>query len=152
MQICDVMTKDVEVIRPGASMREAAEKMRDLNVGSLPVCDGNKILGMISDRDITLRSTALGSDPEQMLVQDAMTPKVVYCYDDQDVHEAGEIMGYNQIRRLPILNREKKLVGILSLGDISTDTNDVELSGKTLQDVSVPSQPSRGTDYKNPSV
>jgi CBS domain-containing protein len=141
MQISDVMTSDVEVIRPDASIRDAAMRMRDLDVGSLPVCDGNKILGMISDRDITLRATAKGANPDQTRVEEVMTRNIVYCYEDQDVKEAGKVMGYNQIRRLPILNREKRLVGILSLGDISTDVKNDQLSGETLQEVSLPSRP-----------
>jgi CBS domain-containing protein len=135
------MTSDVEIIKPDATVQEAARRMRDLNVGSLPVCDGNRVLGIISDRDITLRVTAEGTNPGNVKVRDVMSPNIVYCYEDQDVDEAGEVMGYNQIRRLPILNREKKLVGIISLGDISTDANNDRLSGKTLKDISVPSSP-----------
>ena len=141
MRISEVMTSDVEIIKPDATIQDAARRMRDLNVGSLPVCDGTRVLGIISDRDITLRATAEGSDPKNVKVRDVMSPNIVYCYEDQEVDEAGEMMGYNQIRRLPVLNRDKKLVGILSLGDISTDVNNDRLSGKTLKEVSIPSNP-----------
>lgn len=143
MQIHDVMTSDVEVIRPNATIQEAARRMRDLNIGSLPVCDGNRILGMVSDRDITLRATAMGLDPTRVRVEEVMSTDVVYCYEDDDVNEAGRLMGYNQIRRLPILNREKKLVGIVSLGDISISSHDEDLPGSTLKEVSVPTDSQR---------
>ena len=142
MQIKQIMTKGVEVIRPDDTLQEAARKMKSNDIGPLPVCDGDRLLGMITDRDIIVRATAEGRDPKTTPVKDAMTPDVVYCYDDQDVEEAASLMKERQLRRLVVLNRNKKLVGILSLGDIASDT-DEELSGEILGRVSEPTQPSR---------
>src|SRR5512138_1557443 len=116
MQLRDVMTRNVEIISPEATLAQAAEKMRQLNVGPLPVCDGRRLQGMITDRDVTVRATAEGSDPRATKVRDVMTPGVVYCFEDQDVREAAQLMQQKQIRRLLVLDRNKDLVGIVSLG------------------------------------
>jgi CBS domain-containing protein len=143
MQLRDVMTPNVEVVRPNASLQEAAALMRDLDVGSLPVCDGTRLHGMVTDRDITIRATATGRDPRQTPVREVMTPDLFYCFEDQPVEEAASLMEAHQIRRLPILNRQKDLVGIVSLGDLAVDTGDEELVGKVLEEVSEPTQPQR---------
>ena len=130
MQLKDIMTRDVEVIHPDATLTEAAAKMDSLNVGALPVCDGNQVLGVITDRDITVRSTAVGSNPQAARVRDAMTTDAIYSFEDQNVNEAAKLMDENQIRRLIVLNRAKQLVGIVSLGD-------------TLKQVSEPAEPDR---------
>jgi CBS domain-containing protein len=139
----EIMTRQVEVVRPDAPIREAAEKMRSLDVGSLPVCDGQRLVGMITDRDITIRATADGRDPAQTRVAEAMTPDIVYCYDDQDVKDVAELMEERQIRRLPIISRDKKLVGIVSLGDLAVDTGKKKLAGQTLTEISKPARPER---------
>jgi CBS domain-containing protein len=136
MKIRDIETQNPEVIHPDADLFEAAQKMKKLDVGLLPVCDGERLVGMVSDRDITIRGTAEGRDPKQTKVRDVMTPEVVYCYDDQDVKEAAEIMQQRQIRRLPVLNHNKRLVGIVSLGDIAVRTKDERCAGETLERVS----------------
>jgi CBS domain-containing protein len=141
MQIRDIMTRRVEVVHPDATIEEAAEKMKRLDVGPLPVCDGERLLGMVTDRDITVRATSEGRDPKNTRVRDVMTEEVFYCFDDQSVDEAAEIMRRAQIRRLPIVNRDKRLVGIVSLGDLAVQTGDQELSGEVLEDVSEPAQP-----------
>ena len=144
MQVKEVMTRGVECIRPGASLQEAARKMRDLDVGPLPVCgDNDRLAGMITDRDITVRAVAEGQDPKTARVQDIMTPDVMYCFEDQDVAEATRLMQESQIRRLLVLNRDKCLVGIVSLGDLAVKTGDKRLSGEALQQVSEPAQPTR---------
>jgi CBS domain-containing protein len=143
MQIRDIMTRRVEVIHPDATIAEAAEKMKRLDVGPLPVCDGERLLGMLTDRDITVRATSEGRDPKSTRVRDIMTGEVFYCFEDQDVEEAAEIMQRAQIRRLPIINRDKRLVGIVSLGDLAVQTGDEELSGEVLEEVSEPAQPQR---------
>jgi CBS domain-containing protein len=143
MQLKDVMTRDVEVVQPQASVVEAAEKMKSLDVGALPVCDGKRLMGMITDRDIAVRVVAEGRDPRGTRAQDAMTPEVIYCLEDQPVEEAADLMAQHQIRRLPILNRDKKLVGIVSLGDLAVDTADEEMAGRALEGVSEPAKPSR---------
>src|SRR5687768_819517 len=138
MQLKDVMTRDVEVIQPDATLQQAAEKMEELDVGPLPVCDGNRLVGMLTDRDITVRATSMGQDPNATRVRDVMTRDVVYCFEDQDVREAARVMEAKQIRRLVVLDQDKRLVGIVSLGDLAVDTGDERLSGEILERVSEP--------------
>jgi CBS domain-containing protein len=137
------MTRDVDVIFPDATLEEAALRMDKRNVGPLPVCDGNWLVGMATDRDITVRATAEGKDPRTTPVRDVMTHDVVYCYEDQEVHEAARVMEDHQIRRVPVLNRDKRLVGIVSLGDLAVSTRDDALSGEVLERVSEPAEPDR---------
>jgi CBS domain-containing protein len=137
MQVSQVLTREVETIRPDTTVKEAAQRMRSMDVGSLPVCDGRHLLGMVTDRDITVRITAEGRDPANTPVQVAMTPDVTFVFEDQDVQEAARIMREQQIRRLPVLSRDKQLVGILALGDIATTGND-RLSGDALEQISEP--------------
>jgi CBS domain-containing protein len=145
MKLRNVMTRNVEVIQPDAPLQQAAQKMKSLDVGSLPVCDGQRLVGMITDRDIVVRAVAEsdGRQVNQFTVQDVMTGKVVYCYEDDDIDEAARIMSEEQIRRLPVLNRDKRLVGIVALGDVAVDTGDPALSGKALKDISKPAEPVR---------
>src|SRR5438105_13249810 len=103
MKIQQIMTTDVEVVRPDASLHEAAEKMRKLDVGVLPVCDGDRLVGMITDRDITIRATAEGWNADKTFVHEVMTPEIVYCFEDDNTQEAENIMQRKQIRRLPVL-------------------------------------------------
>ena len=143
MQIKDVMTRNVEVIRPDAPLQQAAEMMSRLNVGSLPVCDGERLLGMITDRDITVRATAVGGDPGSFAVREAMTPDVAYCYEDDDVAQAAIVMEERRIRRLPILSRDKRLVGIVALGDLAVDAKYEDVAGEVTEEVSKPAKPER---------
>ena len=143
MQVKDLMTLDVEVVRADTPLREAAEKMRSLNVGVMPVCDGTRLLGMLTDRDITVRATALGRDPNTPTVGDTMTPDVAFCYEDQDVREVAELMQQLQVRRIPIVNHDKELVGIVSLGDLAVDATNDSLSSQVIEDVSQPARPNR---------
>jgi CBS domain-containing protein len=139
MLVKQVMTPGAECVRPGNSLHEAAQKMRNLDVGPLPVCgDNDRLVGMITDRDITVRAVAEACDPRTTTVKDVMTPDVVYCFEDQDVHEAARLMKENQIRRLVVLNRDKRLVGFVSLGDLAVETGDEKLAGRTLEEVSLP--------------
>lgn len=143
MLIKQVMTRNVEVIRPNTSVEEAATKMKDLDVGSLPVCDGTRMQGMLTDRDITIRVVAAGMDAKQTKASDVMTDEVYYCYDDQDVQEAAGMMKEQQIRRLPIVDRNKDLVGIVSLGDLAVDADNDAMSGDVLEEISRPAKPER---------
>jgi CBS domain-containing protein len=144
MQVKDVMTSGVECISPNTTLREAAQKMKELDVGPLPICgEDDRLAGMITDRDITVRAVAAGLDPSTAQVRDVMTPNIIYCYEDQDISDAAHMMEQNQIRRLLVLNREKRLVGILSLGDLAVDTGDEQLAGHTLEAVSEPAVPHR---------
>ena len=146
MMIKDVMTTDVEVIDADATVPNGALKMRELDVGALPVCDGGKLAGLITDRDIAIRLVAEGRDPSRTKVRDIMTPDVTYCFEDQSVEEASAIMEAHQIRRLPILDRSKQLIGMLSLGDLAVrtaGTEDEELAEEALQGISEPAEPHR---------
>jgi len=107
MQLKFVMTKEVEVVHPDSSVQEAAAKMKDLDVGPMPVCDGERLVGMVTDRDISVRATAEGKDPNGTPVREAMTEDVVYCFEDDDVRDAARKMEEHQIRRLIVLNRDK---------------------------------------------
>ena len=139
MKLKEIMTREVEVVHPDASLQAAARKMRARDVGLLPVCDGDQLVGALSDRDITMRATAEGMDPKTTSVRELMTSAVVCCFEDQSVNEAAQLMKDNQIRRLMILNRgDERVVGIVSLGDLATHVSDHELSGQVLRRVSVP--------------
>src|ERR687887_2162357 len=138
MQLKDIMTPGVEVIAPEASISEAAEKMRHLDIGPLPVCEGERLVGMLTDRDITVRAVAAGRDPRMTQVRDVMTPDVVYGFEDQDVQDAVRLMEQYQIRRLPVLNRSQRLVGIVSLGDLAVRSGDQPLASEVLEQVSEP--------------
>jgi CBS domain-containing protein len=143
MDIGSVMTREVTVVRPDSSVQEAAQVMQRLNVGSVPVCTGRKLLGMLTDRDITVRAVAAGRDPRQTRAEEVMTPDVVYAYEDQSVEEVADMMSAHQIRRMPIISRNKELVGIVALGDLAVDVQDDQMSGDVLEDVSEPARPRR---------
>ncbi|WP_375769250.1 CBS domain-containing protein [Archangium gephyra] len=136
--IREVMSSDVEVINPNDTLRDAAEKMRSLNVGPLPVCDGERILGMITDRDIVVRAIALGKDPNTTQVADAMSSGIEYCFDDDNVDDVLRRMKVKQIRRMIVVDRSKKLVGIVALGDLSGEVSEHKV-GETLEGISEPS-------------
>ena len=137
MKVREIMTTGARCIAPDASLTKAASLMRELDVGSLPVCENDRLTGMITDRDIAIRAVAEARDLPGTPVRAIMSSDVVYAFDDQDVEDAARVMELNQIRRLPVLNREKKLVGFLSLGDMATGTSD-RLSGEALREISQP--------------
>src|SRR6266403_3821823 len=135
MKLKDIMSTEVEIVRPDASIQEAAEKMRSLDVGALPVCDGRRLSGMITDRDITIRATAAGRDPKTTRVSDCVSSEIVYGFEDQDVDDAQALMEQKQIRRLPVLSRDKQLTGIVALADLATK-EDPATVGRTTQAIS----------------
>jgi CBS domain-containing protein len=137
------MTRGAECTHPDATVREAAVRMQSLDVGSLPVCENDRLVGMVTDRDVTVRTTAAGADPNDARVRDAMTPEIHFCFEDQDVADAARLMKQKQVRRLPVLNRDKRMIGIVSLGDLAVETNDEELAGNTLEAISEPAEPKR---------
>jgi len=143
MQVKEIMTQGVDTVAPDATVKDAAQKMEQLDIGPVPVCDGERLMGMLTDRDITVRVVAQGCDPATTKVREAMTPGVVYCFEDQDVQEAAHLMERQQIRRLPVLNRNKWLVGIISLGDLAVRSGDRALAGETIEQVSEPAAPIR---------
>ena len=138
MKVNEIITHDPEVIHPETALIEAAQKMKSMDIGILPVCDGDRLVGVITDRDIAVRGVAQGYDPKTARVQEVMTPEVIYCFDDEDVKEAAKKMKEKQVRRLPVLNREKRLVGIVSLGDLAVRTGKEKLAGEVLERVSEP--------------
>ena len=138
MQLKDVMTPEVEVIAPEASLYEAAETMSHRDIGPLPVCEGERLVGMLTDRDITVRAVAAGRDPRTTPVRDVMTPDVVYGFEDQDVEDAARLMEQYQIRRLPVLNRGKQLVGMVALGDLAVHAGTRPVAAEVLEQVSEP--------------
>jgi len=143
MKIDSVMTRDVTVVNPSDSVRSVAELLKSLNIGSAPVCNGRSLVGIITDRDIAVRAVADGRDPNHTPVEQVMTRDVVYCFEDQDMEEVADAMASSQVRRMPILNRQHELVGIVSLGDLAVEVADDELTGEVLEEVSQPSRPER---------
>ncbi|MEO5373591.1 MAG: CBS domain-containing protein [Alphaproteobacteria bacterium] len=135
MQVREFMTKDIQLVDPETLLKDAALKMREADTGFLPVGENDRLIGTITDRDIAIRAIADGKDPCKAKVRDAMTDELYYCYEDQPAEEAAAIMSEHQIRRLPILNRQKRLVGVVSLGDLSKWGTDA-LVGHTIEEIS----------------
>ncbi len=132
MKIQDIMSACVRCVQADASLAEAAVVMRDVDVGALPVCEHGRLVGMLTDRDITLRAVAECRDPRRTTVKEAMSEGVTYIYADEELEDAAELMERKQVRRLPVLSREKRLVGIVSLGDLALHATN-ELSGEALK-------------------
>ena len=135
MKIAECMTREVETVRPDQPIREAAQFMLRTDAGSMPVCDGDRLVGMLTDRDIAVRAVAQGRGPDTP-VREAMTDHVDYCFDDEEVEQVALKMSDAQVRRFPVVSREdRKLVGIVSLGDLSrsgeSDAAAVALGGVT---------------------
>jgi CBS domain-containing protein len=140
MRVSEVMTPNVERLPPDASLSEAGMKMREHDIGAIPVYEGDRLVGMITDRDIAIRAVAEGKNPGEVTARQAMSPGIAYCFDDQDIREAGKQMREKKIRRLIVLNRQKRLVGILSLGDLAAQ-GDEKVAGKALEAVSQEGRP-----------
>ncbi|RVT95839.1 CBS domain-containing protein [Rhodovarius crocodyli] len=131
------MTRDVTVAGPEQTIQEAARMMQKIDSGVLPVGSADRLIGMITDRDIALRAVGTGKGPDTR-VREVMTEEVLYCFEDQEIEEVAHNMGDNQLRRLPVLNRDKRLVGILSLADVATSI-EFEAAGDALSEISRPS-------------
>lgn len=132
------MTRDARCVAPETKLEEAAQLMAELDVGALPVCSHDRLAGILTDRDIAVRAVAHGRDPRQTKVQDAMTGGIVFIYEDDDVEEAARLFELKRVRRLPVLNKEKRMVGIVSLGDLAVNAG-AGLGGEALKEVSEPS-------------
>ena len=137
MKVKEIMSPDVKLASPKDTLQQAAQMMEEMDCGILPVADGDHLVGMVSDRDIILRGVAHGKAPDRCTVGEVMSPDVKYIYDDETLEDASRNMSEQQIRRLPVLNRKKRLVGIVSLGDLALNAKDN--AGKALKDVSQPS-------------
>jgi CBS domain-containing protein len=136
MRVSEAMTRDVYIANPEETIQQAARAMAGIDVGALPVGDDDRLVGMITDRDIAIRGIAEGRGPDAK-VGEIMTKDVKYCFDDQDVEDVTLNMGDIQVRRLPVLNRDKRLVGILSLGDVAITAGN-GAAGEALSMISRP--------------
>jgi CBS domain-containing protein len=147
--IAEVMTRELTSIGPEADLQSAAQLMRDLDVGALPVCEGKRLLGMITDRDITIRATARGLPPADGKVSDVMSRDARWCFEDQSVGEVLQQMGDEQIRRMPVVGRDSmELIGIVSFADLA-NRQDAPVES-TLEDISRPVPPQRPSTGKQP--
>ncbi|MBX3540742.1 MAG: CBS domain-containing protein [Chelatococcus sp.] len=136
MRVSEVMTRDVRVASPDDTIQQAARIMAEIDAGIVPVGDNDRLVGMLSDRDIAVRAVAQGKDPSTP-IGEVMTRDIKYCFEDEDAEEVCQNLGDQQIRRIPVVDRAKRLVGILSLGDIAT-SNGVSGVGETLAAISRP--------------
>jgi CBS domain-containing protein len=143
MKVGEIMTRGAEFVHPDDSVQEAADRMKAIDVGALPVCEHGRLVGMITDRDITVRSTAEGDDPWTTKVRHAMTAEVDYCREDDDIAVAARLMKDKEVRRLMVLDQENQLVGIVSLGDLAVHVGDEQISSETLERLSEPAAPKR---------
>jgi CBS domain-containing protein len=143
MQIKEIMTHKVEMVNASDSVTDAARKMKTLNVGVLPVRDGNKLVGIITDRDIVIRAMAESDQSGRMSVKEAMTADITYCFSEDTIEDAAHIMSEKKVRRLVVLDSSNKPTGIVSLGDIAVKPKAEQLAGHTLEVVSEPCSPSR---------
>ncbi|WP_029002074.1 CBS domain-containing protein [Azohydromonas australica] len=141
-QVADVMTRGARAMTPSDNVQLAAKAMDDLNVGVIPVCDDDRVVGIVTDRDIVLRAVALDMTASATPLSEVMTALVQSCYEDQPLDEVVERMQRAQIRRLPVLDRRERLVGMLSLGDVAT-RGDAQAAQRALSGISTPSVPDR---------
>ena len=136
MKVRDAMSRDVKVANPEESIRNAARMMMEIDAGALPVGENDRLIGVITDRDIAVRAVAEGKPPTTK-VRDVMSAEVLYCFEDQSLDEVAKNMADVQVRRLPVVSRDKRLVGIISLGDLARN-EDAKTAGKTVSQISEP--------------
>ena len=134
MKVQEIMTTNVECVGPETGVRELSSKMKTLDVGFLPICENDKLIGTVTDRDIVIRGIAAGKDIGTCTARDVMTKDVFWCFEDQDVKEAAEQMRKKEVKRMLILSKDKRLTGVVSIGDISKVEE--KESGKTLKNIS----------------
>lgn len=144
MRVSEAMTRQVKICTPGQTIREVARTMAEIDAGAMPVGENDRLIGMITDRDIAIRGVAQGKGPDTP-VREVMSEHVEYCYDDEDLDKVAEGMANVRVRRLPVVNREKRLVGILSLGDVARNDDHLEVVAQTVAGVSTPGGPHRQT-------
>jgi CBS domain-containing protein len=136
MRVAEVMTRDVRLIEPNQTIRDAARLMAEMDAGIMPVREGDRLVGMITDRDIAVRAVAQGRGPDTA-VREVMTDEVKYCYEDDDTNDVARNMADIQVRRLPVLTRDKRLVGIISLGDMAL-SDEAGKAGEAVAGISQP--------------
>ena len=141
MQAKELMTGKVQCIAPDTKIPDAAKQMKALDVGFLPVCENDRLIGALTDRDIVLRAIADGKDVKKCKARDVMTDDVFWCYDDQTADEVADYMAEKEVRRVLILNRDKRLVGVISIGDLAK-RGEEQITGETIKDIAAapPSQ------------
>lgn len=139
MRVSEAMSRDVRLASPGQTIRDVAKIMADIDAGSVPVSENDRLVGMITDRDIAIRAIAAGKGPDTP-VRDVMSHEVKYCFDDEDLDHVAKNMGDIRVRRLPVVNRDKRLVGIVSLGDLAMKEAEA-VAGKAVKGVSQPGGP-----------
>ena len=136
MRVSEAMTRDVRLCTPGQTIREVAQTMAEIDAGSMPVGENDRLIGMITDRDIAIRAVAAGKGPDTP-VREVMSEHIHYCFDDEEIDDVAQNMGDIRVRRLPVINRDKRLVGIISLGDVAR-TEGGETVGDAVVGVSQP--------------
>lgn len=142
MQVQEVMTRSPDVIDPNTTIRDAAQRMRAGNIGALPVGENDRLVGMVTDRDIAMRGVAEDKPGGNTTVRDVMSERVYYCFEDDEIDQAAGVMAEHQVHRLPILNRDKRLVGIVALADLARSGTDAVKTA--VQGISEPTdQPRR---------
>lgn len=137
MKVKEIMTRDVISVSPQTPVTEVAKLMKEYNIGSVPVCDGNRIVGIVTDRDIVIRDVAYGKNPSEVVARDVMTAGLTTINAENDIHDAARVMAEKQIRRLPVVE-EGRLVGMLALGDIAVTNRLHDDAGEALSDISKP--------------
>ena len=133
-QVKDIMTPDIKWMSPDSPVSEIAQTMRDMDIGFIPMAENDRMIGMVTDRDITTRAVAEGKNPAEVKGREIMTSKTYYCYDDQDVEEVCNNLGEIQVRRLPVVNRDKRLVGVVTMGDLAQSASRPNI-GQTEQQI-----------------
>jgi CBS domain-containing protein len=141
MQVQEIMTRGAEVIDPNTTIRDAARKMRADNIGALPVGENDRLIGMVTDRDIVVRAVAEERSAGNTTVRQVMSERIYYCFEDDDLDDAAETMAEHQVRRLPVLNRDKRLVGMVALADLGRADPDAAMTA--LEGVSEPTEQPR---------
>lgn len=138
MNVSECMSTDVRTCSPDTSLRDAARTMKEIDAGFLPIAEADRLIGMVTDRDMAVRGLAQGLGPGTA-VREVMTPETCYCYADEDVEDVARQMGDMQVRRMPVMDRNKRLVGVVSLGDISRmDAEGSNCSGRALSEIAQP--------------
>ena len=140
MKVREIMSSPVKQISSSAMVSEAADKMKTFDVGALPILEDNKIVGMLTDRDIVVRTIAMDMDPKMTVIKDIFTPEVLCCFEEDDISTAAKIMEDNQVRRLVVLDNEKTVVGMISLGDLALKTSNDHLAYEILERVCEPTR------------
>ena len=137
-QLKDLMSRDVKVVGPDVTIADAARMMRDGDFGMLPVSDNDRMIGTISDRDIAIRAVAEGKGADTK-VRDVMSEGIAWAYEDDSVEKAAQLMSERQVRRLPVVDRDKRLIGIVALGDFAVERSQIQPAAQALSEISKPS-------------